>query len=90
MRYAWTPLFLLREGIFVMTGRDIVKALTESGLLDKEFESFEYDRPYGPEAIAVFEKSHERLENDEVKYTDINLIISEGGKWKLENEAWVG
>lgn len=26
-----------------MTGRDIVKALTESGLLDREIECFDYD-----------------------------------------------
>lgn len=73
-----------------LTGNDIVKALTESGLLDKELESFEYNFSYGLEADVVFEKSHERLENDEVKYTDIHLIISEGGKWKLETEVWVG
>lgn len=73
-----------------MTGRDIVKALTESGLLDKEIESFEYDSSYGPEAEVTIEKSHERLENDEVKYTDVHLIVSEGGKWKIENVIWVG
>lgn len=73
-----------------MTGNDIVKALTESGLLDKEFESFEYDFSYGEEGVFVCEKSHERLENDEVKYTDIHLIVSAGGKWKLENEVLVG
>lgn len=73
-----------------MTGRDIVKALTESGLLDKEIESFEYDSSYSPEAEVIVEQSHERLENDEVKYTDIHLIVFEGGKWKLENETWVG
>lgn len=73
-----------------MTGRDVIKALTESGLLDKEFESFEYERPYGPEMIVTFEKSHERLENDEVKYTDIELTIFEGGKWKLEDVTWIG
>lgn len=74
----------------VMTGRDIVKALTESGLLDREIDSFEYASLYGPEADVIVEQSHERLENDEVKYTDIHLIVSEGGKWKLENETWVG
>lgn len=73
-----------------MTGRDIVKALTESGLLDEDIESFEYDSTYGPEAEATFEKSHEYIGDDEVKYTDIHLIISEGGKWKLENVVWVG
>lgn len=73
-----------------MTGRDILKAFTESGLIDKEIESFEYDCSYGPEAVAVCEKSHERLEEDRVKYTDMHLIISEGGKWKLENEVWIG
>jgi len=73
-----------------MTGRDIVKALTESGLLDKEIESFEYDSSYDPEATAVCEKSHEYIGDDEVKYTDMHLIISEGGKWKLENVVWVG
>lgn len=72
-----------------LTGNDIVKALTESGLLDKEIVSFEYFS-YDLKAIAVFEKSYERLENDEVKYTDINLIVYAGGKWKLENEVWVG
>lgn len=30
-----------------LTGNDIVKALTESGLLDKELERFEYDFSYG-------------------------------------------
>lgn len=73
-----------------MTGRDIIKALTESGLIDKEIESFEYNRAYDPEATVVHENSHERLKNDEVKYTDIHLIISEGGKWKLKTEIWVG
>ncbi len=73
-----------------LTGRDIVKALTESGCLDKELESFEYNFSYDLKAIVVYEKSHERLENDEVKYTDIHLIISEGGKWKLETKVWVG
>lgn len=74
-----------------LTGNDIVKALTESGLLDKELESFEYNFSYGEElGVFVCEKSHERLENDEVKYTDIHLIVSAGGKWKLENDVWVG
>lgn len=73
-----------------MTGRDIVKALTESGLFDKEIESFEYDQSLYPEAVAVFEKSHEDLGNDEVQYTDIHLTIFEGGKWRLENETWIG
>lgn len=73
-----------------MTGHDIIKALTESGLLDKEIESFEYNSSYGPEAEVIVEQSHERLENDEVKYTDIHLIVSEGGKWKIENVIWVG
>lgn len=73
-----------------MTGNDIVKALTESGLLDKEIESIEYDPAYGQEAVAVFEESHEYIADDTVKYTDIHLIVSEGGKWKLENMTWVG
>lgn len=76
--------------MFVMTGRDIIKAWTESGLIDKEIESFEYNQAYDPEVVIVYEKSHERLENDEVKYTDNYLIISEGGKWKLQTEVWVG
>ena len=73
-----------------MTGRDIIKAWTESGLIDKEIESFEYNRAYDQEVVIVYEKSHERLENDEVKYTDNHLIIFEDGKWKLETEVWVG
>lgn len=75
-----------------MTGNDIVKALTESGLLDKEIERFEYDPAYGQEAVAVFEESHEYIDwsDDTVKYTDIHLIVSEGGKWRLENMTWIG
>lgn len=73
-----------------MTGNDIVKALTESGLIDKKIVSFEYDYSYDPKAIFVYETSHERLENDEVKYMDIRLTISEGGKWTLENLTWIG
>lgn len=72
-----------------MTGHDIVKALTESGLLDKEIESFDYDVSDSSKALAIFEKSNEYLGNGRRKYTDIHLIISEDGKWALENVTWI-
>lgn len=72
-----------------MTGNDIVKALTHSGLLDKEIESIEFDS-CDWEAVFVFEKSHEYIGEDTVRYHDVHLVIGDDGKWKLTNEIWIG
>ena len=72
-----------------MTGNDIVKALTDSGLLDKEIENIEFDSDDW-ETKFIFEESHVYVGEDTVMYHDVHLVISKDGKWKLTKETWVG
>lgn len=73
-----------------MTGKDIVKALTESGLLDKDIESFEYCSVEDSTAKLVFEESSKYIEDDKMQFNDIHLLISEDGTWRSEHITWVG
>ena len=73
-----------------ITANDIVKALTESNLLNKQIETIEYDSAYDTKVIISFEESHEYIGDDEVKYNDIHLIVYGNGKWTLEHISWCG
>ncbi len=74
-----------------MTGRDIVKALTEADLLDRKIESFDGDlSDFEGELEFIYEESREYIGEDEVKFKDIHLVITDDGKWKLTNVTWIG
>ena len=72
-----------------VTGNDIVRALTESGLLDKEIFSIEYENDNENGAEFVAEGSSRYLGDDQMEYIDMELVVDEHG-WKLTTDRWVG
>lgn len=70
-----------------VTGNDIVKALTESGMLDREIDSVKGGM--GDSIVLIFEDSSEYIDEDAVLFNDTHLIVT-GNKWRLEQNKWVG
>ena len=72
-----------------MTAQHLVKALTESGYLDKEIMRVE-GSDAGEKVTIVFEDSSEHIDDDTMRFNDTHLIVDYYGKWRLENITWIG
>lgn len=71
-----------------MTGQDLVRALINSNLLDREIADFQGDDNGG--VTIVIEESSEYIGYDERRFVDMHLNIDRSGKWRCEHNSWVG
>lgn len=74
-----------------ITGKDIVRAFTESGTTDKEIVGFEstYEDGFENGIEFTLAGSSKYVGEDEMEFIDLKLAIDKHG-WHLTTDRWVG
>lgn len=74
-----------------ITGKDIVRAFTESGTMDKEIVEVEstYEDGFENGLEFTLEGSSKYVGEDEMEFIDLKLAIDKHG-WHLTTHRWVG